>query len=116
MGKNQGKIKVLNLKTSQPSKPYDFLIDRTTPLGNPFYINTERNRKQSIKLYKKYFKALLDDFKTKKEPNEESKQLCYCLWKIENVYKKHKKIRLFCHCAPLPCHGKIIKKYLQRNE
>ena len=34
-------IKIKNLRYESPKYPWDFKIDRTTPLGNPFPIKTE---------------------------------------------------------------------------
>ena len=105
-----GRIKILNIKHIKPSEPYDFIIDRTTPIGNPFYITAVSDRSASIKLFKKYLDWCFEN------PNiKEASELLKYLQQIEGAYKKHKKVRLFCWCAPFQCHGKIIKEYLKRE-
>lgn len=114
MGKNKRKlnIKTMNLKNDQPRHKFDFKVDRTTPLGNPYYIKEGVNRKTSIKLYKKYFKYRLN--KNSSERTKEDKEFLKYFNKLINSYRKYGKLRLFCHCAPLQCHIKIIIKNLKK--
>lgn len=102
------KIKIMNLIDHKPSKPYDFLINRQSPIGNTFHMASEKDRKRVIKYFKRYFKDLLKN--PKKEAN---KPVIAYLNKIESKLKKHGQVRLFCHCAPMPCHGDVIKKHLK---
>jgi len=67
-------------------EPYDILIDRTGPLGNPFVIGRDGTREEVIAKHKQWlfnqpvFVSLLRHLKGK---------------------------TLGCWCAPLPCHGDI---------
>ena len=105
------KIKIMNLRESLPSKEYDFRIDRNSPIGNPFNINQERNRKKVIIYFERFLKNVLKNPKDK-----ESKPIIAYLNQIRNSLKKHGKVRLFCWCSPLPCHGDVIKKYLKKGK
>ncbi len=105
-----GNIKILNLKEEMPSKQYDFIIDNTTPLGNRYYLTKAVNRESAVSLFEKYLSWCFNN------PNEkDAKATLKYLHQIEGAYKKNKKVRLFCWCAPLKCHGKIIKQYLKRE-
>ena len=34
------------------------------------------------------------------------------LYGMAKLFKKHKKLRLFCWCSPKKCHGETIKRYI----
>ncbi len=68
-------------------------------LGNPFPVGKEYSRKESIKEFKKYFKNKLEN-------NPE----------FRREVKKLKGKTLGCFCKPKPCHGDVIKKYLDSLE
>jgi hypothetical protein len=72
----------------------DVLIDRTTKWGNPYFITNGCTRSQCIKKYEKYFVENL---------------LC-------DINELQGARRLGCHCAPLACHGGVIKKYLDSHQ
>lgn len=70
-------------------------IGRPSKWGNPFYIGTHGSRKQVIEKYENYLKnnkKLLNDL------NE----------LIDRPLK--------CFCAPLPCHGDVLLKYINDIE
>ena len=72
-------------------EPYDVLIDRTTPLGNPFRIGLDGNRYAVIEQHMTLWRKRLADPRTR----ESSLALL----------RSMKGKRLGCHCHPLPCHG-----------
>lgn len=95
-------IEILNLRNTQPSEPYDFKVDRTTPLGNMFRMVDESDRE-----------TVCDDFdynfpriSINKEPSE-------YLHQIINIYRKYGIVRLFCWCVPKRCHAFTIKNYIE---
>lgn len=90
--------------------PHYFLVDRNTPLGNPFFVSekaTDAERKEAVLKYKKYFKKKLKKGKDKEFNNY--------LEKIYQEYKKCKLVVLHCWCFPRPCHSEIIKNYLEKR-
>lgn len=92
------KIVILNMKKDGiPSKTYDFKVDRGSALGNP-YREEKYGRMKCIEKYEEF----LDRMVTKKGKRKNA------IDKMVKVLKKYKKIRLFCWCTPLPCHGVII--------
>jgi hypothetical protein len=85
-------IEVVNLRTCKDwGKPGDVLIDRRTKWGNPFLLKNEKDREMVIEKYRVYFigNLLIDATKELKDAK-----------------------RLGCWCSPLPCHGDVIKFYI----
>ena len=73
---------------------FDVYIGRGSLFGNAFIIGTDGTREEVIEKYRKWFhKRLKDD------------------WFVREVHALQGK-RLGCFCAPLPCHGDVIKEYL----
>jgi len=83
-------------------------------LGNPYSHLPEdkcsaifkcRDREEAIEKYDKYYDLMYGH-------NIEFTKI------INEIYEKYKNgedIYLACHCAPLPCHGEIIKKKLEER-
>jgi hypothetical protein len=102
-------IEIINMRNECPSKPYDFRIDRKTPLGNPFEINLDEGLTRDIVCdkYEHYFLGMVN--------REELACMSY-LNKMLLSLKEHGKIRLFCWCAPKRCHGETIKAWIESQE
>jgi hypothetical protein len=93
-------ITIKNLRKERPSKPWHIVVDRSSPLGNPFRMRSEAERDIVCDKYEKYFnEALLDN-----EPN-----ICQSLANLRNILERYGKIELFCWCAPKRCHAETIK-------
>lgn len=45
--------------------------------------------------------------------NKHTEKFFMELQRIEYLLKKHRKINLFCWCAPKKCHAETIKQYLE---
>ena len=96
------------------SHPNNFPIYRGTILGNPYTHDGKRKslaklsfptRDEAIDAYKEYFYAMY-------EVNAEFKAY------VDMIYEKYKNgedIYLQCWCAPLRCHGEIIREFLQKK-
>jgi hypothetical protein len=82
---------VVNLK----KEPYDVYIGRGSKWGNPFKIGRDGNRKEVIEKYENY---LLN-----------SPELMRDLQELKGK-------RLGCYCKPLPCHGDILVKHLNKKK
>ena len=88
--------KVVNLRNHD----YDVYIGRQGKgedgyFGNPFWLSKESERGSTIENYKKYFFNRLEN-------DEEFKKRIHAL----------KGLTLGCFCKPYPCHGDVIKNYL----
>ena len=54
-------IEIRNMKTTKPSNAvWDFRVDRTSPVGNPFYMRDESMRDEVCDRYKNYFYGQLE--------------------------------------------------------
>jgi hypothetical protein len=96
-------IEIVNLHFEKPSEPYEVKVDRSSPLGNPFYMFDESWRDIVCDQYEEY----LSDSTTKKH-----KEICNELNKLFLLYVKYGKLRLFCWCAPRRCHAETIRSTL----
>lgn len=90
-------------------------IGRPSLLGNPYtYISAYhtlaefivKNRQDAIEKYKTYFlEKMLHDWRFRTA--------------IQMLQKRHasgRDIHLVCWCHPLPCHGDIIKEYIETGK
>ena len=83
-----------------------FLIDRRTPVGNPYPLDDEANRDEVCDKYQVWF----DDKIKVKDP----KVMGY-LTALKTYLLKNGKIILLCWCSPRRCHGETIKRWLESN-
>ncbi len=82
------------------SNPYTHIRDRKTLAR---YVC--KSREEAIAAYDHYFDVMYSGNKEFKE-------------KVDEIYEKYKNgedIFLSCACHPLPCHGDVIAKKLQRR-
>lgn len=102
-------IRIKNLRNEKPTQAWQVKVDRTSVLGNPFYMKTEAQRNEVCDKYDAYFRMqCLTNVQFKEE-----------LDRLYSIWKHYGKLELFCWCAPKRCHAETIKKYLEevkRNE
>ena len=93
-------------KVNQDKEGYiNIKIDRTSVLGNPFYMKNESMRDSVCERYEKYFNSrakVLGEFR-------------YEIIRIYNLAKSGKNINLQCWCKPKRCHGDTIKAFLDNH-
>ena len=99
-------ITIKNLRNEKPYQEWQVRVDRSSILGNPFYMATENERNKVCEQYEKYFdkKIKNQDFKFINE-----------LKRLKNLLTKYNKLELFCWCYPKRCHAETIKQYLENN-
>ena len=99
-------IRVVNLKNYvERNGEILFKIDRTSPVGNPFYMKSEKERDEVCDKYFSYFN---------KKIKEEGSFRNYMILIYKTSLKKD--IALGCHCFPKRCHGDVIKSFLESLE
>jgi hypothetical protein len=76
-----------------------FYIGRPSPLGNPFPVDKHNSRSVVIEKYRGWLIERL------KSINPTSKAFNILL----EHYKKEGSLTLICWCAPLQCHGEVIR-------
>ena len=99
-------IRVVNLKNYvERNGEILFKIDRTSPVGNPFFLKSEKERDEVCDKYEEYF------YKKIKEEEGNFRNYIILIYKIS----LKKDIALGCHCFPKRCHGDVIKSFLERE-
>ena len=80
-------------------------IGRPSPLGNPYVIGRGRNREQVIELFGVHLlEAICGD-------TPEARALA----RLVDEVRSGRNIALQCWCAPLPCHGDVIRAEVMRQ-
>lgn len=104
-------IEVVSLRTTRPAPgvPTDVVVDRRTPLGNPYVMRGEWERGKVCALYKEYFRRMVEGDGM---PEGEREPFMAELARIGGIYRAYGRLRLFCWCAPLQCHAQTIREYL----
>ena len=69
---------------------------------NRFLLSKDLSRSESLEMYEKWF---LEEYCKKGDLFDEFERLVFVA-KKEDLF-------LLCWCDPLPCHGNILKKYLE---
>jgi hypothetical protein len=77
--------RVVNLRT----EPYDVYIGRPSRWGNPFVIGRDGSRADVIAKFRTYARGSAV---------------------IQNHIQELQGKRLGCYCAPLPCHGDVLRE------
>ena len=100
------KIEIVNLKNLRNvSDGVVVRVDRTSVLGNPFYMRDEGQRDEVCDKYADYFNKKVTEKTDEKFMNELRR--IYKLAKTNNVY-------LACWCAPKRCHAETIKSFIEK--
>ena len=104
-------------KEDHSSEPNNYPIYRTSTgniLGNPYtHIKDKKTlamfvvktREEAIERYKGYFDRMYSG----------NAPFRFLIDEIYEKYKRGEDIYLECYCAPLPCHGDIIKDKLEKR-
>lgn len=95
-------VTIHSLRKEQPQFEYDFKVDRSSPLGNPFPLKNEKDRDEVCDRYRQYF-----------HENKSKPKMRFTLALLLHMYKKYSKLRLFCWCAPKRCHAETVAEYIR---
>lgn len=108
-------IKVYNIKTEDyTSHPNNFYIGRPSILSNPYTHDGKKSslarlsfktREEALEAYQLYFDTMI----------EQNLEFQAAFNQIYEKYKKGEDVYLGCFCHPLPCHGDILAKELQKR-
>lgn len=100
-------ISIVNRRYNTPKYPWEVMIDRTTPLGNPFPMNSTKDRVEERErvcdLYEAYFHEKVTSDPVFKAHVDV----------LINLYREYGKLTLVCWCSPFRCHGETIKRYIE---
>ena len=98
------KVTIKNLRFSKPKHEWQVKVDRSSVLGNPFYMANESKRDEVCDKYEAYFKSSIQNMESAFYKEVE---------RLYTILKKYGKLELFCWCAPKRCHAETIKNYLE---
>ena len=98
-------IEICNLRKESIRFAYDVKVDRSSVLGNKFYMKDETFRDEVCDKYEIYFNEKI-----------KSNDVAFMneLRRLYKIYKEYGKLRLFCWCYPKRCHALVIKKFLEK--
>jgi hypothetical protein len=103
-------ITIKNLRNEKPSEEWDVKVDRSSVLGNPFSMNhDERKRDTVCDLYQTYFDETL---RLCPIEIQDCAKFTVELARLLNLYRVHGCLNLFCWCAPKRCHAETIRDYI----
>lgn len=95
---------IKNLRKERPVYVWQVKVDRSSVLGNPFYMPTENQRDEVCDKYEVYFKQKVENDVSFKEE----------LRRLYKIHQQYGKLELFCWCAPKRCHAETIKRFLEK--
>ena len=96
-------IEIKNLRNHEfHNEPWQFRVDRGTPVGNPFYMHDESERDKVCDKYELYFRKLITY----------SDRAVNYLNSMLDALRKYGHIELYCWCAPKRCHARTIRGWL----
>lgn len=98
---------MIRIENKRTYKGEGFLVDRTTPVGNPFFMKDESQRDEVCDKYKEWFYSVLFY-------NNLNYEFINYLKKLLKHYKQFGEITLICWCAPKRCHAETIKEWLEK--
>jgi len=88
-------MKVIHIKNKKGA-PDEVYIGRGSVYGNPFKIDDQHDRLMVVQEYKKYFWQRINTDKA-----------------FYDAVMRLKDKTLVCFCAPLSCHGDVIKAWFE---
>lgn len=96
-------ITVANRRTTRPDGDRVVYVGRPSALGNPFRIGRDGTREEVIGLYESW---LYQECGSDDSPQRAA---------FDELLRKGKAgdLTLVCHCAPLPCHGDVLARWLR---
>ena len=96
-------ILIRNMRYNKPCEEWQVRVDRTSVLGNPFYMESEAKRVEVCEKYDTYFKEKV-----------KAKDVAFMneLRRLYKIAKRFGKLELYCWCFPKRCHAETIKKFL----
>lgn len=108
-------INILNLRNTKPQHEWQVRVDRTSVLGNPFYMRSENYRDEVCDKYESYFNDMLKRSKHSGSSNVKAKVFVQELRRLYKIARTYGKLELFCWCAPKRCHAETIKRFLEKH-
>lgn len=111
-------ITIKNLRHEKPKYAYDVRVDRSSVLGNPYYLKSEGERNYVCDLYQERFNKIIANDEHWLEvtliSQEYRKRFIEELLRLLAIHETFGQLNLFCWCAPKRRHAETIKKFLDQ--
>lgn len=95
---------MIRIENKKVYKGDGFFIGRPSPLGNPFPVNIKTSRSEAIYKYR--------DWLTEKLQSDNPTSKSFII--LAEYYRDHGELTLICFCAPLQCHGEVIRDLIYK--
>jgi ribA/ribD-fused uncharacterized protein len=116
MTKNNSLINVLNKHNLLPNQT-GIYIGRGSPLGNPICIEGMSNHPSCKKVVKTRGEAISEFEKyLREEIWSGNPEICNAVNGLIIDRLNDREINLICFCAPKPCHGEVVKKFVEEQK
>lgn len=107
-------IRIVNLRNYKLNANEVLIkVDRSSVLGNPFYMASETQRDFVCDKYAEYFSKRKDFEKQNMNIDGIDTTFIHKLIDIATEHLEHD-IALGCWCYPKRCHAEVIKEYVER--
>lgn len=101
-------VLIVSLRKGATKAPVEYttvVVDRTTPLGNPFIMHGEADRSVVCQQYRRWLHQAWND----------QGAVFHALEELRRRYNAGEKLALACWCAPLQCHAESIRDYITKE-
>ena len=110
-------VRVVNKYKHTPDPKHDIYIGRGSAFGNPYsHLDSKfgdtikvDTRDEAIQAFRAYFNEKMNP-----TYSDEINYFYDNMYKLLDLAKKQD-INLVCYCKPQPCHGDIIKEWLDKE-
>ena len=106
-------INIVNKKTHKPTA-FDIYIGRGSALGNPFTYITDRATKAEFLVSSRDECIRRYDSWLKQQIQNRNKTVIGQLNSIAMLLRGNGTVNLVCYCAPLACHGEVVKRIVEK--
>lgn len=91
------------MATSHSTYLMDIMQSKGSTLGNPFYNRSDLSRAQRIEHFRSWLgEQLYTNIKVRE-----------VIYHLTTLHAQNINIALMCCCKPKPCHGDVIKSYIE---
>lgn len=98
-------ITIINKKSPHKPPGHYYYVGRPSPLGNPFKIGQDGNRKAVLDKY-----GIWLDKRLENPASPQSREMAKL-----RLISLQRDLVLVCWCVPLPCHAEFIKAIIENS-
>ena len=107
-------LRVVNLRNYSLEKNEVLIkVDRSSPLGNPFFMANESMRDEVCDKYEVYMQDIISEYKNNGVIGKEKVNYVIEFNRIIHLVRQGKNVALGCWCFPKRCHALSIKNEIE---